>query len=169
MGIFAVTPLILWEVWGFISPGLYKHEKKWAVPFIGMGTIFFVAGALFGHYVLFPMPPSSSCTPSPAADIQFMPRISEYWEFYSWFLLGLGLVFQIPVVIFVLARLGLVTPIGLLRVWKWAVLVSFIVSAVVTPSPDVVNQTALAAPIVGLYFLGVLVAWLFGRPRPKED
>ena len=104
------------------------------------------------------------------ADMQFMPRIGEYWDFYSWFLLGLGLVFQIPVVIFVLARLGLVTPMGLLRVWKWAVLGSFIVSAVVTPSPDVVNQTALAAPMIGLYLLGVLVAWVFGRKRrgPKD-
>ena len=168
VGIFAVTPLILWEVWGFIAPGLYKHEKKWAVPFIGMGTIFFAGGALFGHYVMFPMTFQFLYTFG-GKDMQFMPRIGEYWEFYSWFLLGLGLVFQIPVVIFVLARLGLVTPMGLLRVWKWAVLVSFIVSAVVTPSPDVVNQTALAAPIAGLYFLGVLVAWLFGRPRPKED
>jgi sec-independent protein translocase protein TatC len=168
VGIFLAAPLILWEIWGFIAPGLYKHEKKWAVPFIGMGSLFFVGGALFGHYVLFPATFQFLYT-FPGPDMQFMPRIGEYWEFYSWFLLGLGLVFQIPVVIFVLARLGLVTPMGLLRVWKWAVLVAFIVSAVVTPSPDVVNQTALAAPIVGLYLLGVLIAWAFGRERPKDD
>jgi sec-independent protein translocase protein TatC len=168
VGIFIASPLILWEIWGFIAPGLYKHEKKWAVPFIGMGTIFFAGGALFGHYVMFPMTFQFLYTFG-GADMQFMPRIGEYWEFYSWFLLGLGLVFQIPVVIFVLARLGLVTPMGLLRVWKWAVLASFIVSAVVTPSPDVVNQTALAAPMIGLYLLGVLIAWAFGRPRPPGE
>ena len=82
--------------------------------------------------------------------------------------LRLGLVFQIPVVIFVLARLGLVTPMGLLRFWKWAMLGSFVVSAFITPTPDIMTQTALAAPMVGLYLLGVLVAWVFGRPRPPE-
>jgi sec-independent protein translocase protein TatC len=168
VGIFVVAPFILWEIWGFISPGLYKHEKKWAVPFIGMGTLFFIGGALFGHYFMFPATFRFLNTFG-GPDMEFLPRIGEYWDFYSWFLLGLGLVFQIPVVIFVLARLGLVTPIGLLRVWKWAVLASFIVSAVVTPSPDVVNQTALAAPMIGLYLLGVLVAWAFGRERPKGD
>ena len=83
-------------------------------------------------------------------------------------MLGLGLVFQLPVVIFVLSRIGLVTPMGLLRMWKWAVLGSFIISAIVTPSPDVVNQTALAAPMVGLYLLGVFVAWAFGKKRRKD-
>jgi sec-independent protein translocase protein TatC len=168
VGIFVVAPFILWEIWGFISPGLYKHEKKWAVPFIGMGTLFFAGGALFGHYVMFPMTFQFLYTFG-GKDMQFMPRIGEYWEFYSWFLLGLGLVFQIPVVIFVLARLGLVTPLGLLRFWKWAVLGSFIASAIITPTPDVATQTALAAPMVGLYLLGVLVAWVFGRERPKDE
>jgi sec-independent protein translocase protein TatC len=168
VGIFVASPLILWEAWGFIAPGLYKHEKTWAVPFIGMGSGFFIGGAMFGHYVLFPSAIRFLYTFG-GSDMQFMPKIGEYWEFYSWFLLGLGLVFQIPVVIFVLARLGLVTPLGLLRFWKWAVLGSFIASAIITPTPDVATQTALAAPMVGLYLLGVLVAWAFGRPRPKDD
>jgi sec-independent protein translocase protein TatC len=164
VGIFVAAPLILWEIWGFIAPGLYKNEKKWAIPFIGMGTFFFAGGALFGHYILFPLTFQFLYTFG-GPDMQFMPRIGEYWSFYSWFLLGLGLVFQIPVVIFVLARLGLVTPGTLVRGWKWAILASFIVSALVTPSPDIVNQTALAAPMIGLYGLGVLVAWLFGKER----
>jgi sec-independent protein translocase protein TatC len=167
VGIFVAAPLILWEVWGFIAPGLYKHEKKWAVPFIGMGSAFFIGGGMFGHYILFP-PAIQFLYTFGGPDMRFMPKLGEYWEFYSWFLLGLGLVFQIPVIIFVLARLGLVTPLGLLRFWKWAVLGSFIVSAVITPTPDVATQTALAAPMVGLYLLGVLVAWLFGKPRSEE-
>lgn len=168
VGIFVALPFVLWEVWGFISPGLYKHEKKWAVPFIGMGTAFFTAGAVFGHFVLFPMTFRFLYTFG-GADMQFMPRIGEYWSFYSWFLLGLGLVFQIPVIIFVLARLGLVSAGFLVRGWKFAILASFILSAIITPTPDVVTQTALAGPMIGLYALGVLVAYLFGRKRSDED
>ena len=168
VGIFVAAPFILGEIWGFISPGLYKNEKKWAFPFIGMGSLFFTGGALFGHYVLFPMTFRFLYTFG-GADMQFLPRIGEYWSFYSWFLLGLGLVFQIPVIIFVLARLGLVTPRGLIRGWKWAVLASFVISAVITPSPDVVNQTALAGPMIGLYGLGVLVAFLCGRKRDRDE
>ena len=168
VGIFVASPFILWEIWGFVAPGLYKNEKAWAIPFIGMGSICFAGGALFGHYFMFPFTFRFLYTFG-GSDMQFMPRIGEYWEFYSWFLLGLGLVFQIPVIIFVLARLGLVTPMGLLRFWKWAVLGAFVVSAFITPTPDVVNQTALAAPMVGLYLIGVLVAWAFGRKRKRDD
>jgi sec-independent protein translocase protein TatC len=168
VGIFLAAPAMLWEIWGFISPGLYKNEKKWAVPFIGMGTFFFAGGALFGHYFLFPLTFQFLYTFG-GPDMQFMPRIGEYWSFYSWFLLGLGLVFQIPVVIFVLARLGLVTAPFLLRMWKWAVLGSFVVSAIITPTPDAVTQTALAGPMIGLYLLGVLVAWVFGKKRRTDE
>ena len=168
VGIFLAAPFVLYEIWAFISPGLYKNEKAWAIPFVGMGSVFFTAGALFGHYILFPMTFRFLIGFS-GADMQFLPRVDEYWSFYSWFLLGLGLVFQIPVIIFVLARIGLVTAPMLLRAWKFAVLGSFVISAVITPTPDVVTQTALAAPLVGLYLLGVLVAWLFGKKRTKDE
>jgi sec-independent protein translocase protein TatC len=168
VGIFVASPFVLYEIWAFIAPGLYKHEKAWAIPFIGMGSIFFVSGALFGHYYLFPITFQFLGTFG-GPDMRFMPKIDEYWSFYSWFLLGLGLVFQIPVIIFVLARIGLVTPRLLLRGWKFAILGSFIVAAIVTPTPDVVTQTALAAPMIGLYLLGVLVAWLFGKKRRDES
>jgi sec-independent protein translocase protein TatC len=168
VGIFVAAPFVLWEIWGFISPGLYKNEKKWAVPFVAMGTVFFAGGALFGHYLLFPMTFHFLYTFG-GADMQFLPRIGEYWSFYSWFLLGLGLVFQIPVLIFVLARLGLVTPRFLVRGWKFAILASFIISAVITPTPDVVIQTSLAAPMIALYGLGVLVAYLFGKKRDRDE
>jgi sec-independent protein translocase protein TatC len=167
VGIFVASPFVLWEIWAFISPGLYRHEKAWAIPFIGMGSFFFTAGALFGHYFLFPVT-FHFLGSFGGPDMRFLPKIDEYWSFYSWFLLGLGLVFQIPVIIFVLARIGLVTPRFLLRGWKFAVLGSFIISAFVTPTPDVVNQTALALPMIGLYSLGVLVAWLFGKKRQRE-
>jgi len=97
--------------------------------------------------------------------MQFLPKVDEYYSFYSWFLLGLGLVFQLPVVIFVLARIGLVTPGFLARNFKYAILVAFVLSAVITPTPDVMSQTMLAVPMLGLYLLGILVAWVFGKPR----
>ncbi len=168
LGIFVALPYLLWEVWGFISPGLYANEKMYVVPFILFGTLFFVIGALFGHYYLFPSA-FSFLGEFGGKDMKFMPKIDEYWSFYSWFLLGLGLVFQIPVVIFVLARLGIVTPRLLLRGWKFAVIGSFVVAAFITPSPDMVNQTMLALPMIGLYVLGVTVAFLFGKPRRKDD
>ncbi|MEO8360498.1 MAG: twin-arginine translocase subunit TatC [Vicinamibacteria bacterium] len=169
VGIFLAAPFLLYQVWAFISPGLYKHEKGYAIPFVLFGTLFFVAGAAFGHYYLFPVT-LGFLGEFGGKDIKFMPRITEYYEFYSWFLLALGIVFQVPVVIFVLARIGLVTAGFLLRQFKWAVLISFIVAAVVTPTPDMVTQTLLAIPMIILYLLGVLVAFLFGKkrtPNPK--
>ncbi len=164
VGIFVVSPYVLWQIWAFIAPGLYQHERKYAWPFIGFGALFFILGGAFGHYILFPMTFSYLATVA-KNDVTFMPKVSEYFTFYSWFLLGIGAVFQLPVIIFVLARIGFVTAGFLLRQSKYAVLGAFVLSAVITPSGDVVTQTALAVPIIGLYFLGVLVAWLFGKPR----
>jgi sec-independent protein translocase protein TatC len=167
VGIFVAFPFILWEIWAFISPGLYRHEKLWAIPFIGMGSFFFTAGAIFGHYALFPLT-FKFLWGFAGPDMKFLPRIGEYWSFYSWFLLGLGAVFQIPVVIFVLARIGLVSAGMLLKGWKWAILGAFVIAAIVTPSADIVTQTALAGPMIGLYILGVVIARIFGRKREEE-
>jgi len=167
VGIFVAMPYVLYQIWAFVSPGLYPHERRYVLPFILFGSLFFIGGGLFGHYLLFPMTFSFLATFG-GEEIKLMPRVAEYFSFYSWFLLGIGLVFQTPVVIFVLARIGLVTPGFLLRKFKYAVLIAFIVAAVITPTPDAVTQTALALPMLGLYLLGVLVAWLFGRPRRGE-
>jgi sec-independent protein translocase protein TatC len=166
VGIFLAAPYIFYQAWAFISPGLHAHEKRYVVPFVAGGSVCFVGGAAFGHYILFPAT-FGFLGGFGGSDMQFLPKIDEYFTFYSWFLLGLGAVFQTPVIILTLSRIGLVTPAFLLRQWKWAVVASFIIAAFVTPSPDMVNQTALAVPMIGLYLLGVLVAWLFGRPRRK--
>jgi len=165
--VFLAAPLVLYQGWAFISPGLYAHEKRWVVPFVGLGSIFFVLGGAFGHWALFPAT-FRFLGQYTTGDIHYFPSVSEYFSFYFWFVIGLGVVFQLPVLILVLARLGVVTPRFLLRNLKFAVLASFIVSAVITPSTDVVNQTMLAIPIIVLYLLGVAVAWLFGR-RPRTD
>jgi len=166
--IFLVSPYLVYQAWAFISPGLHKHEKRYAIPFIFFGSLFFVLGGLFGHYVLFPMT-FHFLGQYAGSDMSFKPKISEYFSFYSYFVLALGLVFQVPIVIFVLARIGLVTAGFLMRYFKYAVLVAFIVSAVITPTGDMVTQTVLALPMLGLYLLGALVAWIFGKPRRASE
>lgn len=167
-GIFLAAPVILYQIWAFVAPGLYSSEKAYAIPFIVFGSGFFIGGAAFGHYFLFPIT-FSFLGEFGGADIRFMPKVDDYYTFYSWFLLALGIVFQVPVVIFVLARIGLVTAGFLLRQFKWAVLASFITAAIVTPTPDIVTQTLLALPMIGLYLLGVVVAALFGKKRAPSS
>ncbi|HEY7412823.1 MAG TPA: twin-arginine translocase subunit TatC [Vicinamibacteria bacterium] len=168
VGIFLAAPYLLYQIWAFVAPGLYAHEKAYALPFILMGSLFFMGGAAFGHFFLFPLT-FGFLVKFAGPDMQFLPRIGEYYTFYSWFLLGLGVVFELPVAIFVLSRIGLVTPRFLMRKFKYAILVSFVVAAVITPTPDVVTQSLLAVPMLLLYLLGVGVAWLFGRPRLAPD
>jgi sec-independent protein translocase protein TatC len=168
VGIFVALPYILYQIWAFVAPGLYPHEKAYAVPFILAGTVFFFAGAAFGHFYLFPIT-FGFLGEFGGPDMQFLPKVGEYYTFYSWFLLGLGAVFQLPVVIFVLSRIGLVTPRFLLKNFKWAVLAAFITAAIITPTPDVVTQSLLALPMLGLYLLGVGVSWLFGKPRRRPE
>lgn len=167
VGIFLAAPAVLYQVWAFVAPGLYRHEKAYALPFILAGTLFFLGGAAFGHYYLFPIT-FRFLVDFGGEDMQFLPKVGEYYSFYSWFLLGLGIVFQLPVVIFVLSRIGLVTPGFLMRKFKYAVVISFVVAAIITPTPDMVTQSLLALPMLGLYLLGVAVAALFGRPRRRE-
>ena len=164
VGIFLAAPFVLYQIWAFVAPGLYPHERVYALPFILFGSLFFLGGALFGHLVLFPIA-FGFLGSFGGPDLEFLPKITEYFSFYSWFLLGLGVVFQLPVLIFVLSRIGLVGPRFLLRHFKWAVLAAFVAAAVITPTPDVVTQTLLALPMLALYLLGILVAWAFGRPR----
>jgi len=166
-GVFLAAPFILYQAWAFVSPGLYAHEKRYVIPFVSLGSVFFLAGGMFGHVYLFPAT-FRFLGQFTSADIEYVPRLTEYFSFYFWFVVGLGLVFQLPVVTFVLSRIGLVTPRFLLRNFKFAVLAAFVIAAVITPSADVVNQTMLAAPIVALYLLSVAVAWVFGRPRTSE-
>jgi sec-independent protein translocase protein TatC len=168
VGIFVASPLVLYQVWAFISPGLYKHERVWAIPFIVFGSLFFIGGGLFGHYVLFPVT-FRFLGEFGGQDMKFLPKVSEYYSFYAWFVLALGIVFQLPVVMFVLARIGLVNARFLLAQFKYAVLASFVISAVITPTADIVTQSLLAGPMLLLYLVGVLVTWIFGRKREPPD
>jgi sec-independent protein translocase protein TatC len=165
VGVVLATPWIMYQVWLFIAPGLYANEKKFAVPFVLMSTIGFVGGAAFNHYIVFPFMMSFFASFN-TADLIFMPRLEDVFDLYSKMLIGMGLVFQMPTVVFFLAKLRIVTARFLLRNTKYAVLVIFVVAAVVTPSGDMITQTIFAAPMLGLYALSILIAWIV---TPKRE
>ncbi|MFN7979960.1 MAG: twin-arginine translocase subunit TatC [Vicinamibacterales bacterium] len=168
LGLLIASPYVMWQVWLFIAPGLYQNEKRFAVPFVLGTTVLFAAGAAFSHYIAFPAAFTffgSFATPN----IKFLPRIDPVFSMYAWLLLAMGLVFQMPMLVMVLARLGLVTAGFLWRNIKYAILIIFIISAVATPSSDPVNQTIVAAPMVVLYVISIGVAWVFQKRRAKDD
>ena len=161
-GVFVAAPVILLQVWLFIAPGLYKKERRLAAPFIIFGSIFFIAGGYFGYRYLLP----ATCSFFVETGKQFkqMVTVDDYFGFASTIILACGVVFETPILIFFLARLGIVTPAFLMQKFKYAIVLSFVISAVVTPTPDMVTQAALAIPMILLYLIGVGVAFLFAKP-----
>jgi len=161
-GVLIASPYVMLQVWFFIAPGLYAREKKLAIPFVISSSSLFVAGAAFSHYVLFPAAWRFFASFGNHY-IEFTPRIDPVFGLYVKLMLGMGLVFQMPVLMFVLARLGIVTAGFLARNIKYAVLLIFIVAAVITPDGSPVSQALVAAPMFVLYLIGILVAWAFGK------
>ena len=161
--VFFASPILLWQVWLFLRPALYASERRLAGPFIIFTTLFFLAGGYFGYEVAFPMVVHFLL--GVGEDFRQMVTVQAYFRMLSKILLGLGVVFELPVLIFFLARLGLVTAGQLLRWFRWAVLAIFVIAAVITPTPDVATQTVFAVPMILLYLLGIVVAWLFGKKR----
>lgn len=165
--IFASSPFLLLQLWMFLRPGLYRKERRLAAPFIIFTTIFFVAGGYFGYRIAFPMVVRFLL--GVGQDFKQVVTIDTYFSMMSKILLGLGLVFEMPMLIFFLARLGIVSAGQLIRWFRWAVLLIFVVAAVITPTPDVATQTVFAVPMILLYLLGVVVAALFGKKRDSDD
>lgn len=161
VGLFVASPIVLYQAWRFISPGLYKHERLWAAPFVILGTLFFIGGGAFAYYVAFPFAVEFLV----GVGSQFDPVITvdRYFRFLMYVILGLGLMFELPIVIFLLAQMGVVTPKFLIKNFRWAVLLIFVAAALITPTPDVVNLCLFAVPTIVLYLLGVgaaaLVQW----------
>jgi sec-independent protein translocase protein TatC len=164
--VFLASPVVLYQIWAFIRPGLYPRERRYAVPFVCFATVFFALGGAFGYTVAFP----AACKFLLGVAEEFTPalRISSLFAFESKMILGMGLVFELPTVVYLLSRLGLITPGFLWHNFKYAVLIIFIVAAVITPTPDVVTQCIFAGPMILLYLVGILVAHLFGRERVPE-
>ena len=165
--IFVSSPILLLQLWLFLRPGLYKRERRLFAPFIFFTTLFFVAGGYFGYLVAFPMVVKFLL--GVGEGFKQVVTISAYFSMMSKILLGLGLVFEMPMLIFFLARLGIVSAGQLLRWFRWAVLLIFVIAAIITPTPDVATQTVFAVPMILLYLLGVLVAAIFGTKRDADD
>ncbi len=163
--IFVSAPMILLQVWLFLRPGLYKTERRLAVPFVIFTSLFFVAGGLFGYWVAFPMVVRFLL--SVGEGFKQVVTIQTYFAMMSKILLGLALVFEMPMLILFFARMGLVTARQLLRWFRWAVLLIFVVAAIITPTPDIATQTVFAVPMILLYLLGTLVAAIFGKKRQE--
>ncbi|MCX6537343.1 MAG: twin-arginine translocase subunit TatC [Acidobacteria bacterium] len=166
-GVVIAAPAITWQLWLFVAPGLYAKEKRFAVPFIVLASVCFVLGAAFSHYYIFPVAWKFLANFKPEYTL-FMPKVEAVFSLYSMLLLATGIVFEMPAVILVLARMGLVTPGFLWRKLKYSILIIFIVAAVITPTGDMVTQSLVAAPMIGLYFISIIIAWVFGKKREQE-
>lgn len=166
-GMFLCSPYIFYQIWSFVAPGLYSHEKRWIIPIAMCSALFFVSGALFGYFVVFPF--GFEFFASYASDIlMFTPKLDEYLGFALKLLFAFGIVFELPLFIFFLARLGIVSHEGLRAKRKYAVLGAFIVAAALTP-PDAISQTMMAVPLVVLYEVGIWGAYFFGKKKPKPE
>jgi sec-independent protein translocase protein TatC len=165
-GAVLASPWIMYQVWRFIAPGLYANEKRFVVPFVLFSTIGFVAGAAFNHYIAYPFIMTyfaSFNTPN----LVYMPQLSYVFGLYVKMLLGLGVIFQMPTVVFFLAKMKVLTARFLLKQFKLAVLLIFITAAVVTPTGDPVTLGIFAAPMIGLYLLSIAIAFIVGPKRLK--
>ena len=166
--LFFAAPLILTQAWLFISPALHQHERRYAIPFVLSASILFIAGGAFGYFIAFPTALRFLLDWIVASRLTPMIDAVEYFDLFFSIMVALGIVFQIPAVIFVLSRIGLLTAGLLVRYFKHAVLGSVVVAAIITPTSDAGNMLIIAGPMVVLYAVGIGVAWVFGKRRVAE-
>jgi sec-independent protein translocase protein TatC len=167
--LFVASPVMFYQAWRFVAPGLYPNERRTAVPFVHAATFFFVSGAWFCYVVVFPVGYAFFLEEYRTIGVAPTIRISEYLSFAARMLLAFGVTFELPVVTFFLARVGVVDHRLLLRWFRYAIVVVFIVAAVLTPGPDVASQLLMAAPLLVLYLVSIGVAYVFGRGRATAD
>ena len=167
-GVVLSAPFVMYQVWRFIAPGLYAKEKSYAIPFVALTTIGAIGGALFTHYVMFPAT-IGFLGSFHTRSMKFVPRVEDTFELYEMMILGMVLVFQIPTVVFFLAKMRVITARFLWRNFGYAVFAIFVVAAFLTPSTDPWNQTLFAAPMIGLYLISIVIAWIVGRRGGEAD
>lgn len=166
--IFFSAPLILTQAWLFISPGLHRHERRYAIPFVLSASVLFLLGGAFGYYIAFPTALRFLLDWIVASHLTPIIDAVEYFDLFFSIMVALGIVFQIPAVIFVLSRIGLVSARLLMRYFKHAVLGCMVIAAVITPTSDFGNMLIIAGPMIVLYAVGIAIAWIFGRKRIAE-
>lgn len=166
--IFLASPFILAQVWLFISPGLYRRERRYAGPFVVSATILFVLGGLFAYYIALPTGLKFLIDMGKGLEIETLISVSAAFNLVFALIVGMGVVFEIPALIFLLSRIGIVSGPFLLRNMKYAVLGCFVAAAIITPTGDIGNMMILAIPMLGLYVVGILVAYIFGKKRRRD-
>ena len=159
-------PFLLLQIWGFISPALYQHEKAYVTPFILLSSVAFVAGAAFAYYILFP--PAVGYLLGVAEEFRPLLRATDYFDLITLIMLAMGVIFQMPAVTYVLSRIGLVSASFLISNWKIAMIIILIVAAFVSPTGDIPNLMLFALPMVVLYAFSIFIAWFFGKKRAVE-
>ena len=168
-GIFLALPVILFQVWQFIAPGLHSREKLYAIPFVVFGSLFFLGGAVFCYALVFEVGYRFFLEQYRTIGIVPTLRISEYLSFSSRLVLAFGVTFELPVLAFFLARIGMIDHWSLLRPWRYALIGIVVLAAILTPGPDIASQMLLAGPLTVLYAVSIGVAWLFRRRGTDDD
>jgi len=172
-GVIAAAPIIFYQLWAFISPGLYSKEKRYIFPFVFFSTGLFLSGVAFAYYVAFPFTFNyffsllGTVTES-GTELTQRPTLEYYLDFTTRMLLAFGGVFELPLFISFLSIAGIVTPMQLLRFSRWAIILAFVVGAIATPGPEITSQIAVSGALVALYFLSVLVAFVVGKKKAPE-
>jgi sec-independent protein translocase protein TatC len=164
-GLFLTSPFVLYQVWMFISPGLYRNEKRYVVPFMVSTISLFTLGGYFGYKIAYPR--ALEFFIGFNGQFQAMITVGEYTQLFLSIVLGMGLIFELPIVVFFLAFMGIMTPSFMIKNFRYAILVIFILAAIVTPTPDIINMCVFAAPMIGLYGLSIGVAYLV-HPTQRE-
>ena len=167
-GLLIAMPVMLYQMWLFVAPGLYSHEKRFAIPFVVFASIFFFGGAAFSHYVAFPVTWGFFIKFNPSF-VQFLPKIGAAFSLYVKMALACGAVFQMPILVFALARMGVVSARFMLRNFKYATLIIVIAGAVLSPGGDIASQMILAGPMLVLYVVSIGVAWVFQKRKRAES
>ena len=162
-GLFLTSPFVLYQVWMFISPGLYRNEKRYVVPFMVSTIALFMTGGYFGYKIVYPR--ALEFLIHFGRQFQPMITIGEYTSLFLSIILGMGLIFEMPILIFFLALMGIVSAGFMWKNFRYAILICFVIAAIVTPTPDILNMCIFAAPMIALYALSIGIAWLV---HPKQ-
>ncbi|MCX8160306.1 MAG: twin-arginine translocase subunit TatC [Candidatus Saccharicenans sp.] len=164
--LFITSPFVFYQLWMFVSPGLYQKEKKYVIPFVFFTTFFFSLGALFGYFIVFPWACRFFLTLG--RDFQPVITVDQYFGFALKVLLGIALVFELPTLVYFLSKIGILTSRWMLKNFQYAVLAAFVIAAVITPTPDMITQSIVAVPMIVLYGISILIALVVGRNKEKR-
>lgn len=164
-GVFIAAPVIIYELWMFIAPGLYRHERRLALPFILLSVVLFALGGLFAYKIALPY--SLIFLVSMGKNFHALISINEYYDLATVMILWMGVIFELPILMFFLSLFGLVTPRFLLETFRYAVLIIFIIAAVITPTTDITTMVIFALPMIALYLLGIGISYLVARRKKR--